>query len=146
MTNMIAELRAIASEVSDGDDIRADTKLLRSVAAALEEAAAIIEYFEENADLYEGITPDPIHTRIAAWRKAISADEPEATITLPDPIGTSVENPPPKSEFSGRNIGIADEPTCRCKDPETASRSGAAYCAKCGKSLPWSKGGRPVST
>jgi len=35
----------------------------------------------------------------------------------------------------------ANEPTCRCEDPETASRSGAAYCAKCGKSLPWSKGG-----
>lgn len=35
------------------------------------------------------------------------------------------------------------ETTCLCEDPETASRSGAAYCAKCGKSLPWSKGGRP---
>lgn len=32
--------------------------------------------------------------------------------------------------------------TCRCPEPEVASRSGAAYCAKCGDGLPWAKGGR----
>lgn len=31
---------------------------------------------------------------------------------------------------------------CRCREPNVASRSGAAYCATCGRPLPWAKGGR----
>ena len=30
-------------------------------------------------------------------------------VTLPDPIGTSTDNPPAASEFAGRNLGPVDE-------------------------------------